>query len=738
MKRWKCLLALAMGWLLCLGVAHAQPLSFSLRATYGTVEIDTVELDGEEWLFLPAFAVPNELGLEWMDEQADEEGVRRAQKDGVLLHVMQSQNLRTVFLFSDDPIQQGRSYIENCERHQNETTGTIAVVDTNGRVDVVEPLRQLRGRGNGTWMLEKKPYQFKLENRLDLLKTGEPSEKNRTWVLLAQATDITALRPKLALDLGLEMGIGSSSRSEYVDLYYDGEYCGLYLLAEKVEIGDGRIEQVDYDKLLDAWNESELDLHTVASATNRLGNRFTYVENVADAGLTNAGAYLLEMESVNGSTLSDRCYFQMDDGSTIALKNPENASESMVRYISECLTQARRTLQNGGVNPETGRTIEDDFNVDAFARLALIDELSCNLDSFSWSSTWFILPAGETRFEPGPPWDFDNAWSYLTDGSRAGGRGLKERTGWLAELYQCKAFSDAMSRIYEQEMYPLIRDVLLGDQQGEYLHSIDSYTSEIEQANRMNLKRWNIKRASSLVYAESYEENIDLLKRFVSERGDWLYRVLVTNEALGADGIEIMLRVMYGYADSELDFWLPPWSEASVLSFQSEQIAEATETEYAVYAVEAVIAPEEGYAFEDPVVIVNGQQLQTQRQPNGTLRIAFTFEDPTYRPVDYYGDDIGLVYQYDFYIQREPQVLEICGDDPQAVMEYFCDEGMYLGHRGNPFFKPSEVVLYNPHLADMLGEDWQLYYWEFIAYGFEEGWLYNMDERFWPDVTDAL
>ena len=736
MKRWKRLLMLAALCLLCVGAAQGE--SFTLQATFGKVDILPVELNGEQWLFLPAFADADALGLEWLDAEPDEEGVRRAQKDGEGLYVMQSPNLRTVFLFSDDPVNEGRFYIENCDRHVNRTTGRMAVVDADGRVDLVERLRQLRGRGNGTWMLEKKPYQIKLENRVDLLKTGDDSEKNRTWVLLAQATDLTALRPRIALDLGLELGVASSSRSEYVNLYYDGEYLGLYLLAEKVEIGEGRIDQVDYDELLEKWNQSVLDYHDVGRGENRFGNRFTYVEDVADNGMTDAGAYMLEMESINGSTLSDRCYFLMDDGSTIALKNPENPSENMMRYISERLTEARRTLQNGGVNPENGRTIEDDFDIDAFARVALINELACNLDSFSWSSTWFVLPAGESRFVPGPPWDFDNAWSYLTDGTMPGGRGLKERAGWMPEFYQCKAFSDAMIRIYEEELYPLIRDVLLGEKQGKYLRPIDSYAAEIAHASRMNQKRWNIKRASSLVYEESMEENIALLKQFISDRGDWLYRAMVTNEKLGADGVEITLRVMYGYADGELDFWLPPWSEAEVVAFESEMIEEATEESYAVYAVEAVIAPQEGYAFGEPVVIVNGQELRTEAQDDGALRVAFTFEDPTYRPVDYYGDDIGLVYQYDYYIQHEPQVVELVGDDPEAVLEYFCDEGMYLGHRATPFFKPAEIAVNNPHLIDMLGEDWQMYYWEFISYGFDEGWLYHMDKRFWPDVTDAL
>jgi len=65
-------------------------------------------------------------------------------------------------------------------------------------------------------------------------------------------------------------------------------------------------------------------------------------------------------------------------------------------------------------------------------------------------------------------------------------------------------------------------------------------------------------------------------------------------------------------------------------------------------------------------------------------------------------------------------VAEECGYDPETVMDYFLDEGMYEGHRANAFFSPSNVLRYNPQLEEMLGEDWWLYYYEFITYGYEE------------------
>ena len=139
-------------------------------------------------------------------------------------------------------------------------------------------------------------------------------------------------------------------------------------------------------------------------------------------------------------------------------------------------------------------------------------------------------------------------------------------------------------------------------------------------------------------------------------------------------------------------------------------------------------------ATQEPVLY----RFVTTELEDGTLRILVTFEDPSYRMVDYWGDDIGLVYDYDTYVRNYPWLLDEFGDDREAVMEYFCDEGMYEGHVANDFFNPSWILLCNPDLGDMFGEDWQIYYWDFLSYGHDEGWLYATDDGFRPEVQDAL
>ena len=734
-------------------VVERGELLASLPAVDGEAHVYATRIDGEHWLFLPAFADVETLSLSLDGEAVTWEEISLSdgvwQGDAVKngeklfsLRAMKSENLRALFLFSDDPVNQGREYIDGSERHVNRTTGAMAIVDVNGSVDHAGALRQLRGRGNSSWALDKKPYQFKLEDAADLIKTGKKSENSRTWTLLADMMDSTSLHNRIVLDLSLEMGIAGSSHCEHVDLYYDGEYRGLYLLTEKVEVAEGRVDVDDYEKIIEAMNQSigRMDLESLETAKgeNRFGNEYTYVQDVAVPESLSAGAYLLEMEG-ESTTLSDRCWFRMSDGSVIASKNPENPSREMMDYISTRLEEARRTLKAGGVNPETGRTIHDDFDVDAFARLAVIGEQFYNVDNYYYSSSWFVLPKGETRFTAATPWDYDVSMRYRIDGFNGGGAGAKMPMGWMEDFFNCDDFTAAFQRIYEQEMCPLIDDVLLGEKEGRYLKPLDVYVRQIRASRRMNDQIWKVHPMPGYVYTEDFDQEIALLRDFLTFRQTWLKETIPAIDPHSANTVSLWGRALYAHVEHDPRVLITPWSNAEMISCTFEQVTEATEEDYAVWHIDMHIKPKDGYAFEDPVITFNGTSLACEMQEDGSLRLLAAFEDPSYRPVDYWGDDIGLVYNPEIYAQNYPEIAAEYEDDPEGLMEYFCDEGMYEGHMGNAFFDPENILAQNPELLNFLGTDWMLYYWDFIDFGHEEHWLTKGDAPgFGLEVWDAL
>ena len=724
-------------------VIEPSPVTAFVPIRGGSAEVKAKEINGETWLLLPAFADVNTLSLTvdgepalWQNVEETENGWMGEAVCGdktIEVSVMRSQNLRALFLFSDDPVNQGREYLDSAPDHETFTTASMVLVDENGHVDHAGDIRKIRGRGNFTWFLDKKAYQFKLEDRADLLDTGRKEEQERTWILLADGFDGTMLHNRVTLDLGAEMGISSTGGCEHIDLYYDGDYRGLYLLTEKVEAGEGRIGVDEYDKLIEAWNGAvgQVDLESlpVGKGENRYGNEYRFIEGVIEAGTPGAGSFVLEMEH-ELNTLSDRCWFRLNDGSVLACQSPENATETMMRYVSERLEEARRTVQNGGVNPDNGRTLADDFDLDAFARQLLIAELSCNADTYRYASTWFVLPKGESRFQPGPLWDFDLAYRYARTGSNQKGFGVKEETGWMPEFYRCPEMVRAMKRVWANELYPALQ-ILLGDTDGEHLKTLDSYIEEIAASRAMNAMIWDWVVYDLYEYADTMEGEYELFEQFLRQRTAWMNDAVMN---AGKDRVELWCYAGYLHVEDDLALKAAPWSHAEIVDSSWEQLTDATEDEYATWQLEAFIQTE----TPDATVVVNGTEVSAEPQDDGTLRILFTFEDPSYRPVDYYGDDMGMVLDLDYYAARYPEVDEECGDDTQALIDYFCDVGMEEGHRGNVFFEPEDILYYNAELYGILGTDWYLYYWDFIDFGYDEGWLVNGGRGFAPEVTDAL
>lgn len=141
---------------------------------------------------------------------------------------------------------QGSPEVEPMFLNIDESLGTIKAMngdDTKetrcfGKVlfDGHDVYMSIKGRGNSTWSMPKKPYNMTLHTGDDydakqketLIEGGPKSNK---WSLLANYYDNALIRNKIAFDLAKDMGIGLDS--QFVDLWMNGEYLGNYMLCLK-------------------------------------------------------------------------------------------------------------------------------------------------------------------------------------------------------------------------------------------------------------------------------------------------------------------------------------------------------------------------------------------------------------------------------------------------------------------------------------------------------------------------
>ena len=95
---------------------------------------------------------------------------------------------------------------------------------------------EMRGRGNSTWVLPKKPFRMKFSEKFSPIGLNHAKEKS--WTLLAQDMDKSLLRTHLAFEYSRALfdpqegyhdtkAILFTPASQYINVYLTGDYYGI-------------------------------------------------------------------------------------------------------------------------------------------------------------------------------------------------------------------------------------------------------------------------------------------------------------------------------------------------------------------------------------------------------------------------------------------------------------------------------------------------------------------------------
>ena len=293
---------------------------------------------------------------------------------------------------------------------------------------------------------------------------------------------------RLSFDLAAELGLAYSPHGASVDLYFDGEYRGVYLLCEKTEIADGRVDVYDLEADVELVNPDVKDFDALPPAMGETENGvvYQYVDGLNTPG-NYRGGYLLEMDYGPRAT-TERSWFRTGGGQYIVCKSPEYLPEEPMRYIAELYDSFERAVIAGGTDPVTGADYRDLVDLDSLARCFLLMELAEDNDAFL-SSSFFYKPEGEEKLYAGPVWDFDTGYGSSAlpeDSTAAGGSAL----GW--HLLRIESFRAALQSAWE-ELEPTLRGVVLSEDPaaaGLAVRSLASYGQELESSLRMDAALW--------------------------------------------------------------------------------------------------------------------------------------------------------------------------------------------------------------------------------------------------------
>ena len=352
----------------------------------------------------------------------------------------------------------------------------------DGEETVVYDSVEIRGRGNSTWNLAKKPYRIKFPEAIRFL--GKGRAKARSWTLLANHADKSLIHNALASEVGTFVGQPFTAASRFVDLVLNGTYLGNYQISDHINVDKRRVNIVEQEE--PATEESNI-----------------------------TGGYFIEL---GGFATSDPVWFSTPRNIPVSIKSPDeevinSAQKSYIRsyvtdYENRLFSSDYRDVENGY------RAVTDSATLISWY---ISTEVTANPDGF-WSSY-----AYKNQDDPllywGPLWDFDIAFNncnrigdvtnrFMTD---AGFGGSSQALVWVRRMIKDPWFNWAVNRGWQRFVDEGIERHLLA--------YVDSLATLLDESQQLNYQKYRIdQRVYNEIYLFStYQEYIDDLKAWITD-----------------------------------------------------------------------------------------------------------------------------------------------------------------------------------------------------------------------------
>ena len=394
--------------------------------------------------------------------------------------------------------------------------------EADGSVSYDGALEQLKCRGNITFSYLKKPFQFKLANKASLGGMGSA----KTWILLANYVDVSMLRNQIVLDMSREIGMKYAISCRQVDVWINGVYHGLYLLAEKIQIKKGRVEIRDLEEATEKVNGTPLDPGEMKKERRTGYELFRSYPAVTDPqDIT--GGYIVTIEKNFRMQKFDQAGFRTGEMLNIYIREPTCPSTAQVEYLGKLFTEMHHALlATDGIAPETGKSYREYLNAGSFALKYLIEDWSKNYDYLGGSQ---YIYKDSDKVDPllraGPAWDYDLSFGNMSDrGHSSGGNFLinfkqKNNLYWL--LYNKEDFREQLSALWQESFFPAAQ-ILLGEkppEENSVIRPFDEYCDAVRDSVEMNNRRWGIStNATAKEAGGSFDQAVKYLKKWITER----------------------------------------------------------------------------------------------------------------------------------------------------------------------------------------------------------------------------
>lgn len=441
------------------------------------------------------------------------------------IYFYQSENVPSLFI---DTVRKDMDFVNDDKT--NETEVRIRSYSKQGeKILSMYPI-SIKGRGNNSFKTEKKSYTLTFDEDCDVLSMGAAGK----WILVPSSSDTTLINNMVVSRFAKETGLYWTPDCEYADVYFDGEYGGLYLVYEKPQISDERLA-IGKDGVL---------------LKRELSSRLEIVDNG----------------------------FLTEKGNVIEISDPKAVSSLHKQQIVRKVQAMEDALFD--LNSDDWKQVID---IDSWARCYLIDELFDNLDAGIASAYFYIGEDG--KFYRGPVWDYD---TLMWDPARSMIADTYQREPYSVNDYyyllnKREEFLTRVREIYEEEYRPLIISFVT--------EKIDAISVSIDAARAMDGARWDhhFSQSSVMLFKEYLKNKAEFMEEYwdhkenfckILVQKDFFYLTYITEKGSSiAKAYDIDLSLLkqseYHYADTldpvDLD---APVYEDQILVNETFDIAE--------------------------------------------------------------------------------------------------------------------------------------------------------------------
>lgn len=244
-------------------------------------------------------------------------------------------------------------------------SGVILCIQPNGSIEYEDGLKWIHGRGSSSWdYSRKKSYTLKLDKKSSLFGL----EKSDKFCLLSNCFDGSHLKNKIALEIAERSELEFTPKTTFVNLWINGEYRGLYLLSNKIEVSKHGVNILKEDNL----------------------DKF--------------GGFLCHIEQ--GELNKEKCGFISMNGQPVYIEYPEKPTKEQFIYFQDFFNHLEEML----------KVKTSDFlryiNLESWSKYYLCQEILLNVDAGRRS---FYLYMDKDSIDKvlyaGPIWDFDHSMS---------------------------------------------------------------------------------------------------------------------------------------------------------------------------------------------------------------------------------------------------------------------------------------------------------------------------------------